>query len=216
MVAWNSAAAFAYSNNPEKRRMPPLCSEDRRALLALARQLIVETVGHARIPDLPAPAGRLAESCGAFVTIYCRGRLRGCVGRADRSAALAEIVAQSAINAALHDSRFGAIGYSELDEMEIEISVLSELQPVSPRAIHAGTHGVLVSWGEQRAVLLPQVAAERRWSVEGFLEEACRKAGLEPDASTNPETKIMAFTVDVFSEADFARHPPGAAIARPK
>jgi AmmeMemoRadiSam system protein A len=194
--------------------MRPLSSEDRRALLALARQSIVETVGHARIPDLPAPAGSLAEPCGAFVTIHCRGRLRGCVGRADRSAALAEIVVQSAINAALHDSRFGAIGCSELDEMEIEISVLSDLQPVSPRAIQAGTHGVLVSRGEQRAVLLPQVAAERRWSAERFLREACRKAGLEPDAWSNPETKIMAFTVEVFSEADFAQRPPGVEIVR--
>src|ERR1700685_1655894 len=108
----NSVAACASSNaSPEKRRMPlpcrpPLSSDDRRALLGRARQAITQVVCSQTIADFPAPAGRLAEPGGAFVTLHCASRLRGCVGRMDRTLALGEVVVQCAIAAALRDTRF--------------------------------------------------------------------------------------------------------------
>jgi len=186
--------------------MSPLCSEERRALLDRARQAITHVVRRQSIDDLPAfpaPPGKLAEPGSAFVTVHASRRLRGCVGRTDRALALAEVVAQCAIGAALHDRRFRPIDESELRDMTIEISVLSELQPAAPDALEAGTHGVMLCRGERRGLLLPQVAADRGWSVEQFLQEVCRKAELAPAAWKDPETKILAFTAEVFSESDF-------------
>lgn len=147
--------------------------------------------------------GRLAEPQGAFVTLYLGRRLRGCVGRVDTSDPLIETVAQSAISAALHDPRFAAVSANEVFDLEIEISVLSLLQPISADAIEAGKHGVLVCHGDNRGVLLPQVAAERQWSSSRFLAETCRKAGLDPEAWRDPQAQLFGFTVEVFSESSF-------------
>ena len=187
---------------------PPLPSDDRRALLGRARQAITQAVCSQSIADFPAPAGRLAEPGGAFVTIHCASRLRGCVGRTDRTLALAETVAQCAIGAALRDTRFRPIEPAEIDRMSIEISVLSELQLLAHDELEAGKHGLVIVRGERRGLLLPQVAAERGWSIERFLDETCGKAGLEPGAWRDPETKVLAFTAEIFSEVDFPGQEP--------
>ena len=97
---------------------------------------------------------------------------------------------------------------AELNLMSLEISVLSDLQPMAQDALDLGTHGVVVCRGERRGLLLPQVAAERGWSIERFLEETCRKAGLEPGAWRDPETQVLGFTAEVFSEVDFLQQEP--------
>ena len=187
---------------------PPLSSDYRRARLGRARQAIVQAVCSQSIADFPAPAGRLAEPGGAFVTIHCASRLRGCVGRTDRTLALAETVAQCAIGAALRDTRFRPIEPAEIDRMSIEISVLSELHLLAHDELEAGKHGLVIVRGERRGLLLPQVAAERGWSIERFLDETCGKAGLEPGAWRDPETKVLAFTAEIFSEVDFPGQEP--------
>jgi AmmeMemoRadiSam system protein A len=181
---------------------PPLCNDERRELLALARAAITESILHNRISDFPAPCGRLAEPGAAFVTLFRRGQLRGCVGLTGRDLSLAEAVVQSAISAAHNDPRFPAIAAGELPEMEIEISVLSEPLPTSPGEIEAGVHGLLVVRGKNRGLLLPQVAVKHSWSAERFLEETCRKAGLATDEWRHPETQVWAFRAEVFSEKD--------------
>lgn len=193
--------------------MLPLSSEDRRALLDRARQAILEAVMHGRVSHFPPAGGPLAEPAGAFVTLYCRGRLQGCVGRVDPTIALAETVAECAIGAALHDRRFSPVGAHQIADLRIEISVLSELFRISPQAIEIGRHGLLVSRGAQRGLLLPQVAVEHQFTAERFLEQTCRKAGLEPRAWRDPQTTLYAFTAEVFGELDFSgpgRREPGA------
>ena len=115
--------------------MPPhlplsdaLSDDDRRALLARVRQAIIETVVDNRVAELPSPVGRLAVPAGAFVTLHCFSRLRGCIGRTDASLPLAETVVQCAIGAALHDPRFPPLGRDEIPCLEIEISVLSRVR----------------------------------------------------------------------------------------
>jgi AmmeMemoRadiSam system protein A len=181
---------------------PPLSDEDRRALLARARQAIIETVSRLRLPELPPAVGRLADPGGAFVSLRCDGRLRGCIGRMDAALALAETVAQCAITAALQDPRFKPLRLEEMAGLEIEISVISELRPVRVEEIELGVHGILLSRGNSRGVLLPQVPRELNWSTTQFLEAACRKARLEAGAWGDPETKLFAFTAEVFSETD--------------
>lgn len=179
-----------------------LSYQDRRALLARARRAIVETVSSQALPDLPTPEGRLAQARGAFVTLRCNGKLRGCIGRIEADHALAETVAQCAITAALQDPRFKPLRMDEVNALEIEISVVSELRSARAEEIQPGIHGILVTRGAGRGLLLPQVAPEHQWSATEFLEAACRKANLQPDAWRDPETKLFAFSAEVFSEPE--------------
>jgi AmmeMemoRadiSam system protein A len=186
----------------------PLSDEDRRALLALARKAILETVSSSNFPDIFPVTGRLAEPRGAFVTLRWNGKLRGCIGQPDAAHGLAETVVQCAITAALRDPRFGPLRAEEIDELEIEISVTSELRPLRPEEIELGTHGIVVTGGGRRGLLLPQVALEHNWSLIQFLEATCRKAGLQANAWREPDTKLFAFTAEIFSDV-------GALIAEP-
>jgi AmmeMemoRadiSam system protein A len=192
----------------------PLSSDDRRQLLRLARTTLTEVILYKRIPDVPVLGDRAAEPGRAFVTLYYRGQLRGCVGMSGDNLPLSETVVQAAVGAAMNDPRFEAVTCQELPEVEIEISVLSAPQPVLAGAVEVGRQGLLVSRGKNRGLLLPKVATERSWPAERFLEETCRKAGLPADAWRDPETQLLAFTADVFSERDFPAVTIGAAEDR--
>ena len=149
----------------------------------------------------------LQQPAGAFVTLHRRGRLRGCVGQLPGRDSLAEVVAHCARSAALHDSRFDPVTTAELSDIEIEVSVLSALEDLTLEAIEAGKHGLVVSQGTQRGVLLPQVASQFNWPAQRFLEETCVKAGLEREAWKDPATRVQAFTAEVFSESASASVP---------
>jgi len=149
-------------------------------------------------PDHPS----LTRAGGAFVTLHLRGRLRGCIGQLPAAESLVQVVAHCAKSAALDDPRFEPVHADDLPEVEIEISVLSPLADILPEMIEAGKHGLMVSRGWQRGVLLPQVAKEFHWDGARFLEETCVKAGLERDAWKNPSTRIQSFTAEVISEAE--------------
>jgi AmmeMemoRadiSam system protein A len=154
----------------------------------------------------------LDEEGSAFVTLYCHGKLRGCVGMVDRGLPLGEAVVQAALGAARNDPRFEPIRSEELAEVEIEISVLSEALPIAADSLEVGRHGLLVIRGQNRGLLLPQVAAERSWSAQHLLEQTCLKAGLQADAWRDPGTELLAFTADVFSEREL--HPAAMAAAK--
>jgi AmmeMemoRadiSam system protein A len=180
--------------------MSPLSSDDCRVLLDLARRAISSAVIEKRIPDFSPYPSTLMQQAGAFVTLHRDGQLRGCVGQVEASDPLGDAVARAAINAALHDSRFPAVEADEVGSLEIEISVLSPPESIAPEKILPGHHGLLIVKGEHRGLLLPQVAAGRRWSSQRFLEETCAKAGLPRDAWRDPATSILGFTAEVFSD----------------
>jgi AmmeMemoRadiSam system protein A len=177
-----------------------LSSDDWQVLMEIARRSISSAVLEGCIPDLPAYPAALSVSRGAFVTLYRAGKLRGCVGQVDELGPLAEVVARAAINAALNDPRFPPVAAEEIASLEIELSVVSPLLPITPGSIVAGQHGLMVVHERHRGVLLPQVAMERKWSGQRLLEETCAKAGLPRDAWRDPKTQILGFTVDRFPE----------------
>jgi AmmeMemoRadiSam system protein A len=181
--------------------MSRLSSDDCRVLLDLARRAISTAVIEKRILDFSPYPSALTQPAGAFVTLHRDGQLRGCVGQVEASDPLGDAVARAAINAALHDSRFPAVEADEVTSLEIEISVLSPPEPIAPETILPGRHGLLIMKDEYRGLLLPQVAAGRRWSSQRFLEETCIKAGLPRDAWRDPATRILGFTAEVFSDA---------------
>ena len=198
--------------------MPSLASRDKQLLLEVARRALIAAVER-RDPfeNLPDEAS-LRQPAGAFVTLRCRGRLRGCIGQLapGQGQGLVHVVAYAARSAALEDPRFDPVGSHELVEIEIELSVLSQAEAIAPSQIEAGKHGLIVERGWQRGLLLPQVAIECRWGAQRFLEETCVKAGLERDAWQHSATRILAFTADVFSESDFRleiRPKPGYSIS---
>ncbi|HXO89026.1 MAG TPA: AmmeMemoRadiSam system protein A [Candidatus Acidoferrales bacterium] len=148
------------------------------------------------------PSDAAPQSTGVFVTLRKRGRLRGCIGQVGAGQSLAQAIAHCAKAAALEDPRFNPVLPEELPEIEIEISALSPLQQIAPEQIEAGRHGLMVSRGSQRGLLLPQVATEMHWTARRFLEETCLKAGFDPNAWREPETEIQGFTAEVFSESE--------------
>jgi len=187
--------------------MSPLLDNERRALLGIARRAVVEAVEHARLLEVAPLAGALAYPSGVFVTLRRRARLRGCIGQVEAVEPLGQAVARCAMAAALDDPRFNPVRPHELAELEIEISAISRLETISLEAIEVGRHGLMVTRGYQRGLLLPQVATEFRWTSERFLEETCVKAGMERQAWKESAARIEAFTAEVFSEVDLRVEP---------
>ncbi len=182
--------------------MPPLDSNQRRALLALARRTVTEAARLRSLPDLTTEDPVGGPPAGAFVTLHAQGRLRGCIGRLSPGTSLAETVVTCAAAAALQDPRFPPVDSEEVHGIEIEISILSAPEPATLEGIRVGEHGLVVTRGGMRGLLLPQVGAEFRWPTQRFLEETCRKAGLDRDAWKDPAARVEMFTAEVFSERE--------------
>jgi AmmeMemoRadiSam system protein A len=180
--------------------MSRLSSDDWQALAEIAHRSISSAVIKKSLPDLPPFPPSLFLPGGAFVSLYSHGELRGCVGQVENPGSLADVVAQSAISAALYDTRFTPITPEEVDTLKVEISVLSVPESISLEAIEVGRHGLLVARERFRGLLLPQVATERKWNAQRFLEETCVKAGLPRDAWRDPATKVFGFTAEIYSE----------------
>jgi uncharacterized protein len=186
--------------------MPSLSEADRQELLRLARQAVVEAVSLRSLPDKIPNDGVFAERCGVFVTLRWRHRLRGCIGVIEGDDPLGETVVRCAASAALHDPRFAPLKPEDLGELEIEISLLSPPAAIDPARIEIGQHGLLVSRGVQRGLLLPQVAVEHKLTPEQFLDEACRKAQLPRQSWRDPDTQMLGFTCEVFTDDGSATH----------
>lgn len=173
--------------------------EDRQRLLALARRAIEARVRR-EPPPAPGRGGALEWPRGAFVTIHCRGDLRGCLGRLDPDEPLAATVAQLAASVSDSDPRFEPVRPSELDDLDVEISVLTPEREVTSLAdIEIGRHGLIVEQGGRRGLLLPQVATEYGWDAEAFVSHTCLKAGLSADAWRRG-ARILVFEAQVFGE----------------
>ena len=105
--------------------------------------------------------------------------------------------------AALSDPRFEPVAPAELSSLNVEVSVLSPLFDISPDQVELGRHGLLISKGDRRGVLLPQVPVDLNWDRSRFLEETCRKAGL-PSNAWQHGARIQAFTTQIFAETHAA------------
>jgi AmmeMemoRadiSam system protein A len=105
-----------------------------------------------------------------------------------------------AVAAASQDTRFEPLAADEMKDLKIEISVLGLPEPIGdPARVEVGRHGIIVSKGFYKGLLLPQVPVEHRWDRETYLSHGCLKAGLPPD-EWKKGAKIEVFTAQVFSE----------------
>lgn len=188
--------------------MQLLTAEERQILLTLAREAIREALSDAAAPELALEQlpPRLQAKGAAFVTLTLDGQLRGCIGSLQAHRPLAADVQRHAVDAAFDDPRFPPLMDSEFPTLRIEISVLSEPQPVAYtdpqdllQKLRPGVDGVVLERGWNRATFLPQVW-EQLPEPEQFLGHLCQKAGLPANAWRWPDIKISLYQVEKFME----------------
>jgi hypothetical protein len=177
-----------------------LDKDEQEFLLRVARQTLEDYLKTGKRPKTKVENAKLLEKRGAFVTLKVDGHLRGCIGYPLPYKPLYETIIEMAIAAATQDYRFSPLTPEELPRTKIEISVLSLPKPIKDiREIEVGKHGIIVSKGLNKGLLLPQVPVEYDWDLETFLRHGCLKAGLDED-EWKKNVEIEVFSAQVFSE----------------
>lgn len=184
-----------------------LTPEEAETLLTIARRAVeAAAAGRTWQPSRRGLPARLLEPGASFVTLHVAGRLRGCIGSIEARQPLALDVAANARNAALYDPRFPPLTPEELSDLEIEVSVLTPLQPISfrgmedlARQVQPGRDGVLIVRGWQRGLLLPQVW-EHLPDPHDFLAHLALKAHADPSIYDDPETQAFVFQVEAYTQ----------------
>ena len=170
-----------------------LNDEEKRILKKIAYESIKDSLEGKRIAvansELYTQNSALKEECGAFVSLHKHGRLRGCIGHFGEDVPLHEVVAEMARAAAFEDPRFMPVTRDELDDLDIEISVLTPMRRIqSLDEFHLHKHGIYIRKGRRSGTFLPQVADEVNWTKEEFVGHCSQdKAGLGWDGWRDAE-----------------------------
>ncbi len=173
----------------------------------IARQTIEAEAKDEEPGSIDAPDS-FRQKRGVFVTIhtYPDMALRGCIGYPEPVFSLGKALIKAA-QGACHDPRFPYLHRSELDNIIVEVSVLTVPEEIEatdrkafPSKVSIGRDGLIMELGLYRGLLLPQVATEWKWDAETFLAETCAKAGLTPDCWLDKRTKVFKFQAEIFLE----------------
>jgi len=203
-IAFYGGSAMQGNNDSSRN----LSQHQGQTLIKLARQTISQKLGHISAKIDPDSLRDLdfQESRGTFVTLTIDGQLRGCIGSLETTASILEGVRRNAVNAAFHDPRFSSLKAKELDKIEIEVSILTDPQPLEYRdgqdllaKLRPHVDGVILSKGSASATFLPQVW-EQLPRPEKFLSHLCRKAGLPENEWEKGKLKILTYQVQYFEE----------------
>jgi len=181
-----------------------------QTLIALARNSISERIAKNFQVDETLDSAledkRLRAKSGTFVTLNKKGALRGCIGSLTSSETIIESVKRNALNAAFHDYRFDPLTPEELDQVEIEVSVLSEPEVLKYEdgadllgKLKPGEDGVIIRHGASRATFLPQVWQQLSEPAD-FLNHLCLKAGLAVDMWQTSKLEVLIYQVQYFEE----------------
>ena len=201
--AWKPAPPTV---KPASPKVAELSDADKKALLQLARQIIEKAVAE-KLPVAPEKTGitispAMKRNMGVFVTLKKKGQLRGCIGEILPRRPLYQAVAGEAVNSAMNDWRFESVKTSELNDIDIEISVLTPpVKIASYKDIVIGRDGIILSKNGRSAVFLPQVAPEQGWNLPETLSHLAEKAGLDKDAWQHGAT-FQTFQAVVFGEKE--------------
>jgi uncharacterized protein len=182
-----------------------------RTAVKLARKTIESFLSEERLSEPPELGFELSpvfgEKRGVFVTLTENGFLRGCIGHPFPDSTLEEAIMDSAISAATRDPRFPPVGEDELDDIVVEVTVLTPPEKINappkelPNHIEIGRHGLIVKQGYCQGLLLPQVAPENNMDSIDFLNHTCLKAGLSPDAWLKG-AEVSCFEGQIFKEKE--------------
>ena len=188
-----------------------LTEKQGRTLIGLARETIAARLGISAAGAGEILAQELSdplfqEQRGTFVTLKIKDQLRGCMGCLTPSETILEGIQRNAINAAFNDPRFPPLTGPELEEAEIEISILTNPRQLEYdtgrdliKKLRPNIDGVIIGKGLARATFLPQVW-EQLPRVEDFLCHLCRKAGLSPEEWRKGELDVSIYGVQYFHE----------------
>jgi hypothetical protein len=175
-------------------------------IIKLAKQTIENYVKNGKQIAVPKDYPKeLNEKRGVFVTIYKKSTrdLRGCIGIPYPEMPLIEALMQAAVSVC-SDPRFQPLGPEELEDIFIEVSVLTDPEPLKTRnfekEIEIGRHGLIIRKGLQGGLFLPKVPVEQNWNMEEYLENLCYKAGLTGDSWLDPDARLFRFEAEVFEE----------------
>ncbi|MCM8769334.1 MAG: AmmeMemoRadiSam system protein B [Candidatus Omnitrophica bacterium] len=203
-VVGYGALVITIGENKKEGEESMFNQEQKRTLLKIARETIVAHLKGQKWPATETEDLVLREKRGVFVTLRRKRdhQLRGCIGLILPELPLIEAVQKMAIEAATGDPRFSPVSLAEMNDVEIEISVLSVPRKVKgAEEVVLGRDGVIIKRGFRQGVFLPQVAEETGWGKEEFLSNLCaHKAGLPADAWKEKDTEIYTFQAEVFSE----------------
>jgi uncharacterized protein len=181
-----------------------LTLEEKKNLLETARASINsfftgEKISHPDYSKYPI----FKSHAGAFVTLTESGSLRGCIGYIISDQPLFDTICEAAIQASQNDPRFSPLQKSEIKNISIEISILSEPFPLnSYEEIEIGKHGLILEEKGRRGLLLPQVPIEHHLNREQYLDAICQKTGFFPGYWKTKQLKFSAFTATIFSEKE--------------
>ncbi len=171
-----------------------LSAEDKKMLKDIALQSIVDSLNGKPIaqPIVNSQLSILNSKCGAFVSLHKHGHLRGCIGHFGEDYPLHEIVAEMARAAAFEDPRFMPVTRDELNDLDIEISVLTPMRRIqSLDEFELHRHGIYIKKGYRSGTFLPQVADEVNWTKEEFVGHCSQdKAGLGWDGWKDAELYV--------------------------
>ncbi len=187
-----------------------LTSEDKKYLLLVAREAIVNATQNKKVDDLNlANLSKLLREHGAsFVTLHRKsdGQLRGCIGALEAYQPLVVDVQYHAVAAALEDYRFSPVTAKEIQNLTIEISRLTAPDDLKydnpldlPGLLQPGVDGVTLKDGLRKATFLPQVW-EQLPDPEEFLAYLCRKMGNSPDRWKLKRLDVSVYQVEEFHE----------------
>ncbi len=176
---------------------------EKKFLLNLARTTIENYLKN-RTKDYPEiDNDKFRQKRGVFVTLHNHGQLRGCIGYPLPIKPLYQGIVDNAISASTEDYRFNPVTLEELKDIDIEISVLTVPEEIDDfKKVVIGKHGIIITKGFSRGLLLPQVPLEQGWNLEEYISYSCMKAGLPPD-EWKRGVKIEVFEGIVFGEKDF-------------
>ena len=192
-----------------------LNAEQERLLLTAANEL-VEAAVTGRQPQLDDPdLGGLAGQpiSGVFVSLKRAGQLRACCGAFGAAMPLGTALSSAAFRSATSDPRFRPIAAQEISDLDAEVWILQQPRRVDARgedrldAVEIGRHGLQISRGSARGLLLPSVPIEHGWDRRAFLEYVCRKAQLEPEAWKKDDAELFTFEGSPIRGRFVARRP---------
>ena len=208
-ISFSKSAETNKQSNQESNNMANdidfnLNEEDKQILLDIARKTVDEYIQNKNTPEINSNgfSQSLMTPAGAFVTLNKDEKLRGCIGRFTPTEPLYKVVQDMAISASTKDYRFPQVTPKELEDIEIEISVLTPLKRIeSVDEIELGKHGIYIKHGIQSGTFLPQVATKTGWNLEEFLGHCAQdKAMIGWDGWK--EAEIYTYEAIIFSEND--------------
>ncbi|NQT49362.1 AmmeMemoRadiSam system protein A [Candidatus Kuenenbacteria bacterium] len=173
--------------------------QQKTELLTYARQTLTAIIKAGRKHNEECPDSSYLESAGVFVSLHKGEELRGCIGYIEPISTIWDAIRDNTISASTKDIRFSEVSEEEVEQIKIEISILTPSRECQLEEIEEGKHGVVIEQGQHKATYLPQVWGSLP-NKEVFFSSLCQKAGLDTNCWHDKDTKFYKYETITFTE----------------